>query len=283
MYQLPRVGRYFVYTNIFVALCTAALVHSSVVLLDLTSSRITWFTFFSTLASYNFMRLYQLLDSTRAPKAPLHRWINEHRFLIGALVVIGLSGSAYHFFHFERLTQWFIIPLGGLSFLYAVRLPGKNGRRLREVPGFKIFMIALLWSLVTVTLPAIEAGAFGSVEGALLTAERFLFIFAITLPFDIRDLPFDGKELQTIPQRYGMNGAKGIGLFAILIMDLLIVWQWGRGFYTLPEMIALIGVAKLAVVGLFMSNPDRPEPYYSVGIEGLSLLWLLALWLAQLF
>lgn len=283
MYQLPRAARYLVYTNIFVAACTAALVHSSVVLLGLTDAHITWFTFFSTLASYNFMRLYQLLDSKGEPKAPLHRWVDQHRWLIAALVFIGLTGALFQFFRFKPLTQWFIIPLGALSFLYAVRLPGMGGRRLREVPGFKIFLIAALWAMVTVTLPAIESGAFGTMEGAVLTLERFLFIFAITLPFDIRDLPFDGPNMFTLPQRYGINGAKGIGLFALLAMDLIIVLEWGLGFYSLAEMLCLIAVAELAAVALFFSNPERPEPYFSVGVEGLSLLWLAAVALAQIF
>ncbi len=283
MYQLPRAARYLVYTNIFVAGCTAALVHSSVILLGLTDAHITWFTFFSTLASYNFMRLYQLLDSKGEPRAPLHCWVDQHRWLIGVLVVVGLTGALFQFFRFQPLTRWFIVPLGAISFLYAVRIPGTGGRRLRELPGFKIFLISVLWAMVTVTLPAIESGAFGTMEGAVLTLERFLFIFAITLPFDIRDLPFDGPDMFTLPQRYGINGAKGIGLFVLLALDLVLVLEWGLGYYSLPEMLWMIGVAELAAVALFFSDPERPEPYFSVGVEGLSLLWLGAVAVAQLF
>ena len=175
------------------------------------------------------------------------------------------------------------MPLGAFSFLYTICLPLTGRKGLRELPGFKIFLISMLWAMATVVLPAAEGGVFGTVEGALMTLERFLFIFAITLPFDIRDLPFDRARLHTLPQRFGISKAKKIGFLALLAMDLIIVLEWSTGLYSLTEMLCLIGVAELAAVALFLSDPDRPEPYFSVGVESLSLLWLGAVWLAQLF
>ena len=281
MSTLPPWAKYIVYTNIFVALCTAALVAASALILGITVPEVTWFTACSTLAAYNFMRLFQLVDHQSFSGAPLHNWIAFHWWLIAGLTLFASAGSLYFYLQFSTTSKLLILPLGLLAALYSVRLPLAGGSRLREIPGVKIFLISILWALVTVTLPAVEAEKFGSTQVALLTLERFLFIFAITIPFDIRDLPFDNQSLQTLPQRYGVQGAKGIALFAILMLDLVLVAQWGLGYYALPQLIGLIAVAELSAVLVFMTNEERDDAYFSVLIESLSIQLFVVVWAVQ--
>ena len=46
---------------------------------------------------------------------------------------------------------------------------------------------------------------------------RFLFVFAITIPFDIRDLEYDAGKLRTIPLFFGEKKSKFLAVFLILI------------------------------------------------------------------
>ena len=64
---------------------------------------------------------------------------------------------------------------------------------LRNIPGLKQFLITLVWTMSTVLLPLLEAqhhhmGIVNMRDATILVAKRFLFIGALTVPFDIRDL-----------------------------------------------------------------------------------------------
>src|SRR5690554_8135853 len=48
----------------------------------------------------------------------------------------------------------------------------------------------------------------------------FFFILAATVPFDIRDLVYDGKHKSTIPQILGVKGAKTIALLFLILSAL---------------------------------------------------------------
>ena len=52
--------------------------------------------------------------------------------------------------------------------------------------------------------------------------ERFLFIFAITIPFDVRDVNYDASDLATIPQYFGINTARWMALLAIFSSELIL-------------------------------------------------------------
>ncbi|MBY0424525.1 MAG: UbiA family prenyltransferase, partial [Cytophagales bacterium] len=79
--------------------------------------------------------------------------------------------------------------------------------RLRDLPYMKIFSIAFVWSASTILLPMAkypEYVAFGHWAGIFV--ERFVFVFAITIPFDIRDMEEDRKSgIKTIPLLLGVK------------------------------------------------------------------------------
>ena len=46
--------------------------------------------------------------------------------------------------------------------------------------------------------------------------QRFLFVFVLMLPFEIRDMKYDSLKLSTIPQQIGIIKTKAIGLLLCL-------------------------------------------------------------------
>ena len=99
-----------------------------------------------------------------------------------------------------------------------------------------------------------------------------LFIIGITIPFDIRDLSFDPASYKTIPQLFGIKGAKVVA--SLLVGSTVLGWAY---LYT-NNNIGLIGlVSQIIVVAITLvvirnTKPQRPELYFTGLIDGLIIL-----------
>ena len=134
--------------------------------------------FFSTLFIYNY-RLIGAENTGVIPKSVLKLFV--------LLIVFGMMASCV----FVRpKILLFLFPFGILSLIYNVPLVhrAENVIRLREMPYLKIFLISVIWAVVTVLIPAkdLEIDIFSNEIGVVFL-RRVLFIFALAIPFDIRD------------------------------------------------------------------------------------------------
>ncbi len=155
---------------------------------------------------------------------------------------------------------------------------------LRNLPGIKLFLIAFVWSVSCVLLPIVELennyGISVSLgETLLLLAKRFLFICAITIPFDIRDL-FQDKlyELKTIPV---MLGEKKAWLFCQALLGAYLVLLI---LFTKTVNFDVAGIAlTIFLTGwlIFKSNLKKNEYYYFFFLDGTMILQFAILWLAS--
>jgi hypothetical protein len=152
--------------------------------------------------------------------------------------------------------------------------------RMREVPGLKIFFIALVWTIVTEGFPNLLAHK----EWVILPfLERFLFVLAITIPFDIRDLKLDGEEIHTIPQFLGIKRAKSLGIICIVISELILVYRtFFLGEINLFGCLAIYLCYEVAIVLIYFSREEMSEWYTSLGVEGVSILMGLLFLISQL-
>ena len=112
--------------------------------------------------------------------------------------------------------------------------------------------------------------------------ERFLFIFAITIPFDIRDLRFDKFNLATLPQYFGVRKARWIGIGALLIAECILVYRfffqcnlnlWGA--------ITIYLTYELSAFLIYKSHPNLKERYTTIGVEGLPIFMGLIFFFSQ--
>jgi len=98
----------------------------------------------------------------------------------------------------------------------------KGNKRLRDFDYIKIFLVAIVWGVITVLMPILERTTDLTLSHLLILLERMLFIFAITLPFDIRDLKIDAHiDVKTIPSIIGIGKTKKLALFCLIIVVLL--------------------------------------------------------------
>ena len=155
------------------------------------------FIFSSTTFIYNLDR-----NPHNFKNFKLFFYVNIVLILVFSILAFGLKTKIWLYLtHLALISLSYAIPRSFGKWYYL---------SLRRIPLLKIFIIAYGWANVTVILPLLEA------EQSIFTAKvllefsnRFLFIFIITIPFDIGDYFSDKKaNIITIPILLGINKSR---------------------------------------------------------------------------
>jgi len=227
---LKKVTDLLIYGNYFISICAALLLYETYILLALPPS---WFytsiAFFSTLFTYNIDRIVAYKEISKID-AERQVWITKHLWLMSVSVGISLLYLVVCVFYISLPVLVFIGHLGVISVAYSLPLlyGKKNTRTLRSIKGLKIFLIAYVWAASTVMMPCLAEGlSIFSKEVVLLFIERFLFIFIITLPFDIRDYKSDiASNVSTIPGMIGIRNAKILAVSCMVIFIIIAILHY---------------------------------------------------------
>lgn len=237
------------------------------------NSEVNWysvvFTFASTLLMYNLQRLHKLQYQELDFMNMRHIWISEHKNRI-QYVVIGcgfLLVALVPFFSIHTILG--LALLGIISFFYSY--PTKRGN-LRSVAGFKIFLIAFVWSATVFVFTSDWVIVMADI---ILFAHNFLFILAITIPFDIRDLDFDKKKYKTIPQVLGEFASRILASTLMVISFIILTFQLGEFSIFLSLVYGIFALL------CFYATSTRKELYFS-GLMDFTLTFLaICFWLYQ--
>tara|TARA_B000000477_G_scaffold106543_1_gene97652 strand:- start:7 stop:864 length:858 start_codon:yes stop_codon:yes gene_type:complete len=272
MQLIVKILDFLVASNVYVAFGVVSLTLLSLDIRQTEHPNLLWFVFFATLFVYNFIRLVNVHSIISSSESLRHQIIYRFRTFFW---IVCIGSALIGFYFFVTISENIFLPIIGLGFVSIIYgLPiYKNGShlfRLRDVPGLKIFLIAFVWAYVTEGLPALING-----EPLYFLAlfERFLFIFAITIPFDIRDLNYDASHLATIPQYFGINTAKWMALLAIFSSELILFYRF---FFN--NDLNLIGALTIYIAYEFSfllsyrCHLYSKERYFTVGVEGMSIL-----------
>ena len=266
-----------IYSNLFVALSVACFTHLTFILHDLPKHKawaICLMVFCFTYTTYNAQRLFRLKQKLLSYKGLGERlkWVIKHqKSLITTSALTGITGVGCLLF-INPVCSVLIIPMGIISLFYVVPIPFLK-KSLREIPFIKIYIIAFVWSLIVVGLPFIETLGlnFFNKNFILAFSQCVLFIIAITLPFDVRDLPFDKEtNLKTIPLAIGIQNT-------IIFIQLLLSSSMTI-FYFLPiNKYHLIGVMVghcITITITLFTDKKRKELFYAGWVESsVIFLW----------
>ncbi|MBD3749940.1 MAG: UbiA family prenyltransferase [Sphingobacteriales bacterium] len=277
---------FLIFSNIFISLGAAAQGLVTYHLLDLKpSGLVLGFLFFSTLLTYNFSILIQKPSEKQKKAYKRVNWIFSHYRLNVSITLIAILALIALFFLLSFGAQILIVFLGILSIGYALPLFSVGKRRfgLRNIPGLKLFLIALVWALSSVVLPVIEyqknhVSIVSHQDLIILLAKRFLFIVAITIPFDIRDM-FQDKSynLKTIPTVFGeKNAYLFCQMMLVSSLGLLFLFR-GNGFNA--DFFALAITIILTGWLIFKSKWEKNEYYYFFFLDGTLILQFVMLFL----
>lgn len=218
------------------------------------------FIFSASVTGYNFVKYAGYAKFHHRSLTRQLRSIQAFSFLCFILLLISLF----------KQSQLFILYAGALglfTLLYAVPfLP--NHKNLRHIKILKIIIIAAVWALATAGLPLVNAFDFD-----LLTLLRilnyFVFVLAIIIPFEIRDLKFDAPNLGTLPQLIGVTKTKKIG-YLLLAIYLLISFQ----LQLEPFALAINSIMAL-LAGLAIKYASKEQCFYYAAfwVESLPMVW----------
>ena len=270
---------FLLFSNVFMSLCAVA---QGLLTFYLIGSKpvfpVLGLLFTSTLGIYNFSIL---ISKPKQPeKSPYLRirWFFSHYRLMVTFTIVSLLSLVPLFFLISTASKLLLIFLAILSFSYGLPLftVGEQKFGLRNIPGLKLFMISLVWTMSCVLLPILESQAMRLTtvsmrDTTILIAKRFLFIAALAIPFDIRDL-FQDKQfgLKTIPVAWGEKNAY---LFCqVLLAGYLVLLFLFRnnGFNT--DFWALTLSVILAGWLIFKSKWEKNEYYYFFYLDGVLIL-----------
>lgn len=280
---------FLLFSNIFIALCAVAQGMVTYQLLNIKPEKhVLGLLFCSTLALYNFSIL--LSKPAKPENSPFRRlrWIFSHYRLTITLTIIAVLSILPLSFFLTTSSKILLISLAIISVAYNLPLFSIHDKRfgLRNIPGVKLFLISMVWALSCVLLPILElennfVAATSVNDTILLISKRFLFIAAITVPFDIRDLFQDRtNELQTIPVLLGEKRSllvcQGL-LAAYLVLLFLFQDSFDSNFFALTLTIILSGWL------IFRSKWEKNEYYYFLYLDGTMILQFLILLLFNQF
>ena len=177
------------------------------------------------------------------------------KFTVGMLVLL---------FFMSLLTLFYCFPFDPVN------------KNLRKTPGLKIFIVATVWSLLIVVFPIINFTDKLDVSFLIFFVQVLIFVIAIILPFEIRDLNSDCKQLRTIPQIIGVKNTKVLGFCLLIIFMILDCIQYVILNFISFKSILINAAVCLTTFTLILKSKENQSIYFSsFWVESLPILWLL--------
>ncbi len=241
----------------------------------------------ATLLLYNFSLWWSKPKNPKESKFPRTRWIFNHEWIMWLNNGIALLVLGYCLWHIHMYSFLFLGFIGVLSLLYGMPLFKFQDRKvgLRQIPGAKIFHIALVWVCSSVVLPYVELTNVGvSINHWVLIALcvlKFIFLLICTLPFDIRDIQQDSYyHLRTLPNMLGEQKAKNLTYLLLALHCILVV----LAPYTMLIKIGLLLTNVLIFALLKLAVFKTKDHYhYAYLLDGSLVLQFFIVFLAVVF
>jgi 4-hydroxybenzoate polyprenyltransferase len=273
---------YFVFGSWWVAICAASM--GLLTWFELTrnwwNAPLFFFILGSTLVIYNLNMLSGLKELREmGTNSVQHHWCMKHEKLMVVTLILGLVLSATSVWFLNPHIWLLMAPLGFVALAYAAPVVKRNAAkiRIREIALWKIFIIATVWSGITVILPVIHLHGMDWVhilQSWGIAIERGLFILAITIPFDIRDIINDAKKnVRTLPS---VMGWKNSIILAEVLLILFMVLVSYRIEFSNPLFVGYLISTGITMIGIGLASPKKNDMYCSFWIEGTMLLQFLA-------
>ena len=261
---MKSIFNFYINSSIHVALAVCSLCALTFLNLDeVLQFNFLGFAFFATVTGYNFVKY--------AGIAKLHHMsLTESLRTIQIFSFVSFVILMYFTFIMPRELLLGIGCLGLLTLLYALPIfPKANS--LRTIRGLKIFIIAIVWAGFAGILPSLYLDYTITHLAIIQTLQYAIFVLAIILPFEIRDLKHDLPSLKTIPQIYGIKKTKYIAIASLLIFFMFSIGLHIQNpvfFYS--ELSIVIICAGL----ILFSNENQQQYFASFFVESLPIFWL---------
>lgn len=267
MELLKRIFTFYIFSNLHVSLAAFSLTKITLIDFGIHENTTPTLVFFATFISYNFIRYMKLSEIYD----DLSYWLKVNQILMIVLNLIGLVILLLLALNLRFKAFLILIPFALVIFFYVIPFR-KGNKNLRNIASFKLSLIAVSWAGVTVLFPLLNQDIVFSGDVWIVFIQRFLFILAIAIPFDIRDLKLDAAQLKTLPQSIGVLKSKLIGVLSLSLFFMLTFFlASGDSLKWITNL--LIAVA--SVILLILANKDQKRFYSSFWVDALPVFWLI--------
>lgn len=263
MQGIKKLFNFYLDASIHVALAVISLYAVSTYFLGVQSNpKLMAFLGLSTVVCYNFMKY-----GVEAEKYLILS--NKYHKIIQAFSFLCFGTALYYAFQLKVEILISTGVFGLLSVLYALPVLPKY-KNLRSLGVLKIFIVALVWAGFTVVLPLIDADVTIRWDQTIFIVQRFLFVLALILPFEIRDMKYDAIEMKTVPQRLGLAGSIKFGYVLTALFFLL---TFLRDEFTLIEVYSRFLIAIILIYALYKTTEVQRPYFSSFWVEGIPIFW----------
>lgn len=231
---------------------------------------ILYFIFYATITGYNFVKYFGIAKFH-------HRSLTSRLKVIQVFSLLCFLLLCYYASKLELQTLIYIVVFGIITFLYAIPFIPKSlyldsQQNLRDVSGLKVYVIAIVWTGVTVFLPLINNDFAFNADLYITAFQRFIFVIVLMLPFEIRDLKYDSLKLSTIPQKIGVKRTKLIGVLLLLLFFFL---EYFKNELSSESIIMHLLAFLITALFLIFANKKRNRYYSSFWVESIPIIILL--------
>ncbi|MGB1169045.1 MAG: hypothetical protein ACPH3L_00400 [Flavobacteriaceae bacterium] len=263
MNLFKNILNFYVNSSIHVALAVYSLVRITELYFDLPyNENLDYFIFYATITGYNFIKYAGVAKF-------YHRSLTKSMRLIQIFSFLSFCLLVYYGSNLSTSVLIYFIPFAALNLVYVVPFLGGFQKNLRRVSYLKIFLVAFVWSGVTTVIPLIVGKYQYEVNIILLFVQRMLFILVLILPFEIRDMKLDFKNLKTLPQKIGIEKTKKVG-FVLLLFSLTIEFLITTSFAYRNSYLV---ICFILLIFLMRSTQNQSKFYSSLWVESIPILW----------
>lgn len=265
MQLLKRFFEFYIYSNLHVSLAVFCLTKLTLYQYDIEDKISPYFVFLATTISYNFIRFYNFNEIN--PEIAL--WMRSNKRKLILLNLICSIALLELIFKLKFEAYMLLIPLVFTTFFYSVPFSHQK-KNLRSIASLKLFLIAITWAGITVLFPLKNNGIPFSNDIWLVFLQRFLFIMAITLPFDIRDVDIDKPEIKTLPQTLGVESSKLVGTIILILFFMI---DFFRDLKNDSSILITLIITIVSVLFLNGASKKQGEYYSGFWVEAIPVLW----------
>lgn len=263
MNLFKNILNFYVNSSTHVALAVYSLVRITELYFDLPyNENLDYFIFYATITGYNFIKYAGVAKF-------YHRSLTKSMRLIQIFSFLSFCLLVYYGSNISTTVLIYFIPFAVITLVYVVPFLGGFQKNLRRVSYLKIFLVAFVWSGVTTVIPLIVGEYQYEVNIILLFVQRMLFILVLILPFEIRDMKLDFKNLKTLPQKIGIEKTKKVG-FVLLLFSLTIEFLITTSFAYRNSYLV---ICFILLIFLMRSTQNQSKFYSSLWVESIPIFW----------
>ncbi|MCT4665531.1 MAG: hypothetical protein N4A45_09890 [Flavobacteriales bacterium] len=229
---------------------------------------------------YHFHRLSRHIYFSEKASEERLSFLDKFMNHLGITMTLSLGYAFYHFFfncNWREALVWVVIVGFSVVFYTIPFIKTKNKWwSLRKLPYLKTFLIAFIWSVVTVSIPYEMSGEIKFDNHWILFFSNFLLIFSLTLPFDFRDIEYDGEE-NILKKHF----ADRVDMPIIITLNMFV---WAGFTYIFLEPVWSLLIAVLVFLKLVpMLRKNAPDFLFTIALESIPILYVISLFVERGF